>query len=113
MTRHNVAQLEGALLDAAVAKAEGIQHDASALPRAVFVHHGADSRLYRPSTEWLDGGPIIERELIFFGELPIHQGGPEVMEARCGRTAERGRGHLQSAMRAFVVSRFGETVDLP
>ena len=48
--KHKVAELEGALLDAAVAMAEGLDAD--------LVRGG-----YAPSRRWHDGGPIIEREL--------------------------------------------------
>lgn len=58
--QYMVSELDGALLDAAVAKAQGIEHDTSALPRAVFVHSGANSMIYAPSTDWVQGGPIIE-----------------------------------------------------
>lgn len=122
--RYRVDALEGALLDAAVAKAEGhnfrvLSEAESPIGREVLVawpEHHAEPRSHRefePSADWADGGPIIARELIFFSELPMHEGGPEVMVARCGRAEGRGRGHLESGMRAYVASRFGEFVELP
>jgi len=93
--KYKVAELQGVPLDAAVAKAKGDE------PGAAY------------SSDWSHGGPVIGRELIFFSELPQHEGGPEVMAARCGRAEGRGRGHLISAMRAYVTDKFGETVELP
>ena len=51
MTKHKVSELEGALLDAAVAKAEG-RLEAWWNTNEAY------------SVEWSDGGPIIERERI-------------------------------------------------
>ena len=61
--KHKVSELEGALLDAAVAKAEGYELDSDGDNRTVRDNGGAPSR-WRPSTDWTQGGPIIEREEI-------------------------------------------------
>lgn len=106
MSRYRVKELEGALLDVAVAKASADHFTEEEL--MLHAKHG-----FHPSADWSDGGPIIERELIFFSELPMHEGGPEVMVARCGRSEGRGRGHLIAAMRSYVSSKLGEEVDLP
>jgi hypothetical protein len=64
--KHKVSTLEGSLLDAAVAKAEGLplsnewkQGDSC----RVGTGEG-DLRTFAPSTDWAHGGPIIERERI-------------------------------------------------
>jgi hypothetical protein len=111
---HKVSDLSGPLLDAAVAKAEGIQHDTSALPRAVFVHQGSDSRLYAPSTDWRDAGAIIDRwedvEFYRSGDVTYcrlgHEGVHSVANMQSGETK------LIAAMRAHVSAYFGETVEL-
>jgi hypothetical protein len=53
--KYKVSELEGALLDAAVARAEGDNSPIS-------VTAAAGGRTYwSPSTDWQYGGPIIER----------------------------------------------------
>jgi hypothetical protein len=80
-----VAELEGAQLDYWVAKAEGYEHGlrikpagqgpVSSYPATCFAPAMPDSEqlqgissgtsdIYSPSTEWSQGGPIIERERI-------------------------------------------------
>lgn len=105
--KHKVAELEGALLDAAVAMAEGLDAD--------LVRGG-----YAPSRRWHDGGPIIERERItVLAQVVVHSG---VALNRVDETweAERGDGSrmpgqtpLIAAMRAYVASKFGDEVELP
>ncbi len=96
--KYKVSELRGAPLDAAVAKAEG-----TSLP------HGSP-RAYRPSMNWRQGGPIIEREAISLAcsadrkvwyALP-----PETGADRSGPTP------LVAAMRAYVASKLGEEIDL-
>lgn len=76
--KHAVAALEGALLDAAVAKAEG--HEVRLAPErpgsggplvcwqvrtASYVRElYPPSEAFEPSTEWAHGGPLVERERI-------------------------------------------------
>jgi hypothetical protein len=73
--KHKVCELEGALLDAAVAKAEGkpfvIENHPTNPPRPMAVWlKGADGNVgeaqfhdgpYQPSSDWALAGPIIER----------------------------------------------------
>ena len=116
--KHKTAELEGALLDAAVAMAEGAKRSTGL--RTPFPHWafpgGATILIsaYRPSDEWWRGGPIIERELF---EISRFTGGNQAWMA-CWRD-ERGSlmGHagptpLIAAMRAFVASKLGEEVEL-
>lgn len=108
MTTHKVSELTGALLDAAVAKAEGIDNI------AVWSH--AQQREWRPSMSWDQGGPIIERERI--GVLSCYPGW-EAFNARNtsprlkGAEGSYGDTCLIAAMRAFVSNKFGDTVELP
>ena len=108
--KHKVAELEGALLDAAVAKAEG-QWSAESV-KAIAEHPG----VWRPSTSWIFGGPIIERE-----RMCIQC--PDVIDADLGRGQwsanvygagawQEGTTPLIAAMRAYVASKFGEEIDL-
>ena len=107
------SELTGAALDWAVQQCEGARKDID------FVWWTDDH--YTPSTDWAQGGPIIERECIC-----IHQ--------RMGETAwwadyanpqvkPDGTGHrflfkqaptpLIAAMRCYVASKLGADVDVP
>lgn len=75
-----------------------------------------------PSTDWADGGPIIERERIglWAGESPYHgtpapSGWFAEAAGRRSRWETKGSGPtpLIAAMRAYVASKFGAEVDLP
>ena len=64
---------------------------------------------YTPSTNWAQGGPIIEREGI--ATLPCPRG----WAARVGFGGEyiEGPTPLIAAMRCFVASKLGDEVDVP
>jgi hypothetical protein len=83
-----------------------------------FVFDGSRSRAgywaehesFMPSTDWSQGGPIIEREKI----SSEHKFFPEGWECRNGRNAfNRGPTPLIAAMRCFVASKLGDEVDVP
>lgn len=107
MTKQQVAMLDGALLDAAVAQAEGLSwslradgpvlrnlcNDGAATRQIVQVTMNFEGVFaacdYAPSLWWGQAGPIIERERI------------------------HNDGDLTAAMRAYVASKFGDEVELP
>lgn len=64
-----------------------------------------------PSTNWVQGGPIIEREHISLSD-PESQAGNE-WRAWCGAWNFSGSTPLIAAMRCYVASRFGDEVDVP
>lgn len=141
MTKHRVSELNGALLDAAVAKAEGFP--------SFWIDPGSDDRDeacvlgpcrseddrfdWCPSTAWEQGGPIIERERItvaafsavsgsFNPELDRHahwraQVGDDAVDpgnwCQSDEPGADGPTPLIAAMRAYVASKFGEEVELP
>jgi hypothetical protein len=110
--QYAVKDLEGALLDAAVAKAEGYELDSDGDNMTVRENGGAPSR-WRPSTDWEQGGQIIEREGISLTSpdmmpRPGLEWGAEVLgtlieRSRGGRDRARAAGAapLIAAMRAF------------
>lgn len=132
--KHKTAELEGALLDAAVAKAEGVAFrlnegkcwtmlrvqkfkTLAAACGTIKVPSGFDETLkvLCPSSDWSQGGPIIEREHIRldwrqpFGwfaypglDMPIDYL-PSMDPAATP---------LIAAMRAYCASKFGEEVEL-
>lgn len=118
--KHKVAELDGALLDAAVAMAEGDRlpdywlDSANGTP---WLRPGREE--WHPSERWDQGGPIIERERIglWAGESPYHgTPAPAGWFAEAGDLCQfKGAGPtpLIAAMRAYVASKFGEEVELP
>jgi hypothetical protein len=112
MVKHKVAELEGALLDAAVAKATGDVWQHSHLYRA-------DMQNAPYSTEWECGGPIIERERIELLQMhtprePALWMASPVISMQEGEISSDWHGPtpLIAAMRAYVASKFGEEVEL-
>jgi len=108
--KHRVADLEGALLDHAVALAEGdLLPDYWRDPDwgTCWARPGREE--WRPSERWAQGGPIIERERI---DVTAHA------DSWFAKPAYRGVGGggptpLVAAMRAYVCSKFGNKVELP
>ena len=116
----NTSDLTGTALDWAVAKATGLLDEPLDLPGSfidgVVPHWSIRLRTFSPSTDWAYGGPIIEREGM--SVLPFDNR----WEARCAcsvtRTParfieRRGPTPLVAAMRCYVASRLGDTVDVP
>jgi hypothetical protein len=72
---------------------------------------------FNPSTDWAQGGPIIEREKIDVLVLRTNEGGfrayhTPTKEAKTHTYAE-GPTPLIAAMRCYVASKLGDTVELP
>jgi hypothetical protein len=128
VTKHKVAELEGALLDAAVALAEGwrpgnwglhgFRLEAPGWTRPAKIAHEhnntqEDIEIYelwpQPwSSSWAHGGPIIERERPRLDGRPDSSGdGQWTANGYWGPTA------LIASMRAYVASKFGDDVELP
>ena len=114
---YDISKLDGALLDAAVALAEGINYDFNALPRAVFVHEGSHSMIYNPSENWSLAGPIIERERMTI----IGATEPRPWQAHAVYTwalaperlaTEWGPTPLVAAMRAYVTGKVGGIIEI-
>ena len=113
------SELQGAALDWAVAKCEGV----TVLPKMrggcyVTLDKG-ETVLLCYSTDWAQGGPIIERESVtvtnttwmgaggqyaWSGYLPIN----EYKECE-----EHGPTPLIAAMRCYVASKLGDEVEIP
>lgn len=112
------SELTGAALDWAVAKAEG--HDFEIVDGAVVTGKtivdeeglGWDE-LFTPSTDWSQGGPIIEREEIYLGGgvAGIYHSFKGDYTAQLNLTY--GHTPLIAAMRCFVSSKLGNEVEIP
>ena len=108
-----VSELEGAFLDAWVARAMGYAIDGDPedygytrwrTPENVILCYP-----FEPHRIWSHGGPIIERERITIKYSP---GGSLTWEAYClGQPWGFGTTPLIAAMRAYVASKYG--VELP
>jgi hypothetical protein len=128
--RHKVCELEGTLLDAAVAKAEGWyrqewENSADFEWRGAPLVGGELGPIeagpeYSPSTDWACGGPVVERESIGVtrrrcGTWIACRAGAGIGSA--GKSSETlacttGTTFLVAAMRAYVKDKFGDEVDL-
>lgn len=113
--KHETAALTGAALDYAVAVAEGwTQWEDGGFMLDPDGQPGyRDPLNVRPSQQWADGGPIIERERL----CVCPTGGtwyayPEG-EARDPLKHAWGETALQAAMRSFARLKLGETITLP
>jgi len=108
------SELTGAQLDWAVSKCEGVNywHTLSGsyppVKQAVFA----------PSTDWAQGGPIIEREKIDLQCWDFHSrpwkasidGGTD---AGIALYQEYGPTPLIAAMRCYVASKLGDEIEIP
>ena len=109
------ADLIGPALDWAVAKCDQQQwSDEDAL---LWVQD--DEYQYNPSTDWSQGGPIIEREeLGLKRNAPCSQGreweaSPSITAKGAGGKWGYGPTPLIAAMRCYVASKLGNEVEVP
>jgi hypothetical protein len=105
------ADLIGPALDWAVAALEGLTEENSWTAIEIFKAARAGG-LYWYSTDWSQGGPIIERENI---DLISSTPSDPLWQAMQWRFAHGAKGPtpLIAAMRCFVASRLGYEVDVP
>lgn len=105
----NVRVLNGALLDFWVAKSEGLKLQTDP-PKPGELHDPASGywhpRTYHPSTDWIQGGPIVSRDWYDLEDRLTEWFGPDwplmdVFDAS----------PLKWFMRAFVATQFGEQVE--
>lgn len=119
--KYKTSELTGALLDVAVAKAEGLLHQAGEGQTPVIQADGnrfigdpvASASIWSPSSVWDHGGPIIDRDHISTRHDEDGYSTPdEPWCAESGVFWAIGPTPLVAAMRAYVVSKFGDEVDL-
>lgn len=114
------SELTGAALDWAVAKCENVPNIHIVQKPGKTCVYGQIIEIdfpYQPSTDWSQGGPIIERE-----GIEIVKGNPlyfpkgnengDFYEPLWIAGKQHGQTHLIAAMRCFVASRLGDTVEL-
>ena len=99
------SELTGPALEWAVAMCEELTEHSMGLWKLPILE-ACTSFQYSPSTVWAPGGPIIEREGIEFRASGTQA---SIVD---GRTYY-GPTHLIAAMRCYVASKLGATVDIP
>lgn len=117
------AELTGAALDWAVAKCEGIQWWAAENPCDGLFTDYERAKPYTPSTDWAQGGPILDRELIDLNYdihwvrdlLDPEDNGDRWYTSKAGQDEQGcyGPTALIAAMRCFVASKLGDEVEVP
>lgn len=104
------ADLTGPALDWAVAKCEYPEQPINTALGVPYLMFGR----FNPSTNWSQGGPIIEREKIGVvlspGDANVWVGSVYEPDWKFNRT---GPTPLIAAMRCYVASRLGDEVDIP
>jgi hypothetical protein len=109
----DVGALEGAQLDWAVAVAEDYA-DIDIIDHIPIMDEAppswckANGHPFSPSSSWTHGGPIIEREQLLV--QPLH--GSWFAHYRL-RPGCHGKTPLIAAMRAFVLAKLGDSVEVP
>lgn len=114
------SELIDAALDWAVAKCEGKVLNEEYRAYQGLIRGMWGSIRYKPSTHWAQGGPIIDREIRKAG-LDIWSRCSPVPDGLCAATYTRGVPDcyiygptpLIAAMRCYVASKLGDTVDIP
>lgn len=104
------AELTGAALNWAVALIEFPEPDYENDDRLVYVH-GDDEFHFTPSTDWAQGGSIIERE-----GMQLWKGGEwcAALDQSFNPTDfQTGTTPLVAAMRCYVASKLGDKVEIP
>ena len=111
------SELQGSALDWAVANCEGelSQHGGQVhlVESKVRFYEDTLDIQYTPSTDWAQGGPIIERENILIG---LCYEGEDWIATRIKPPAAseaRGPTMLIAAMRCYVASQLGDEVEVP
>jgi hypothetical protein len=98
------AELQGAALDLAVGLAMGRKPN----------DFGWWWDNFKPSANWAHGGPIIEREGVEVQRLPLGEWRAQLNAKGCGPYCRHyGPTPLIAAMRCYVASVLGDTVDIP
>jgi hypothetical protein len=107
------SELTGAALDWAVAKCEPDDTLATYFDESTgepLCHDDwPNNQEYKPSTDWADGGPVIEREQMWIHPLVD----VDTWTAFNVNARANGPTPLIAAMRCYVTSKLGDDVDIP
>jgi hypothetical protein len=103
------SELTGAALDWAVAKCENVEPDENNRP--IWFGDGDERVEYTPSTDWAQGGPIIECEGICLHKYKDGSGWSATYSAQ--DPEQYGPSPLIAAMRCYVASKLGDDINIP
>lgn len=111
-----VSEATGPALDWLVAKCEGLEPFTNTPYDGNSYTHGGRCFVQRYSTNWYEGGPIIELEGITSGPwdtspAAAHYGTPHTVCSTNPRIV--GPTPLIAAMRCYVTSKLGDTAEVP
>ncbi len=111
-------ELSGAALDWAVAECEfsGCEEWDETLS-GVDAESDMEGKVFSPSTDWAQGGPIIEREEIELtrGSFDSNEWAAtiDLFEGDVMRESQSGETPLIASMRCYVASKLGDEVEIP
>jgi hypothetical protein len=112
-----VSEASGSVLDWLVATVEAFDPVWNEVVEDFFLPHSMYCYLkeFRPSTDWAQGGPIIEREKIdVFNQSNGRQGAIKMAtNADPHPTPYFAETMLIAAMRCYVASKLGDEVEVP
>jgi hypothetical protein len=109
------SELQGAALDWAVAKCEFPEPDYEPQDWLIYITEDCmdDGWVFTPSTDWAQGGPIIEREFICVS-APMHPStAPWFAISDSTGCKSSGPTPLIAAMRCYVTSKMGDEIEIP
>ena len=117
------SELQGAALNWAVAKCEGVfvqisnggwwVFDSDAFSEFRNDYNDSKLQAFQPSTDWSQGGPIIEREGIHIKKHPSDWIALPYDSVFSEEAYQQGPTPLIAAMRCYVASKMGDEVDVP
>jgi hypothetical protein len=107
-----VSELTGAALDWAVAKCIYEPDDVVICEGRVFAYDDA-TKGFNPSTDWAQGGPIIEREGISVATDDVEPWCGFIEDDETNTLFFSGPTPLIAAMRCYVASKMGDEIELP
>ena len=97
------SELTGAALDWAVTKAEGFDHEVTS----------SEWGMWGWSTDWIQGGPIIEREIAKIERFSDSLWEATAFTKNAQDFVQSGPTPLIAAMRCYVASKLGDEVAVP
>jgi len=101
------SELQGSALDWAVAKCEKLVNEDGL--DVGFIRDGA----FIPSTDWLHGGPIIERDIAKIERFSDALWEATAYTKDAQDIVQSGPTPLIAAMRCYVASKMGDEVEVP
>ena len=109
------SELTDAALDWAIGTAIGGLYQPVSVRDAFWIWPGEPVKYSKAtpaySTDWAQGGPIIERNRMYI--RPYYNDPPGQWCAECGAEFTFGPTPLIAAMRCYVASKLGDTVEIP